>query len=186
MRYRDERREVLKMLSSGVLAYASAPPLRLAAELARLDENEFFDLIEADLEPGFQTLGPRRKLPRWSDIPAKDRPAIVWEEGVFPSTIAILVQKVLKRSSWSMGRAFAPSAPSWLARDPAMRASYKVLVPGSALTMEVPAFRRALRQRPKLCTACEAHTRSLFVQMLQAVPCTSSAFQEGCSPGREA
>jgi CRP-like cAMP-binding protein len=50
---------------------------------------------------------------------------------------------------------------------------YKVLVPGSALTMEVPAFRRALRQRPKLCTACEAHTRSLFVQMLQAVPCTS-------------
>jgi CRP-like cAMP-binding protein len=63
---------------------------------------------------------------------------------------------------------------------------YKVLVPGSALTMEVPAFRRALRQRPKLCTACEAHTRSLFVQMLQAVPCTSSAFQEGCSPGREA
>jgi hypothetical protein len=83
MRYRDERREVLKMLSSGVLAYASAPPLRLAAELAGLDENEFFDLIEADLEPGFQTLGPRRKLPRWSDIPAKDRPAIVWEDGSF-------------------------------------------------------------------------------------------------------
>jgi CRP-like cAMP-binding protein len=49
---------------------------------------------------------------------------------------------------------------------------YQVLVPGSALTMEVPAFRRALRQSPKLRMACEAHTRSLFVQVLQAVPCT--------------
>jgi CRP-like cAMP-binding protein len=48
---------------------------------------------------------------------------------------------------------------------------YQVLVPGSALTMEVPAFRSALRQSPKLRRACEAHTRALFVQMLQAVPC---------------
>jgi CRP-like cAMP-binding protein len=49
---------------------------------------------------------------------------------------------------------------------------YQVLVPGSALTMEVPAFRRALRQSPKLRMACEAHTRALLVQVLQAVPCT--------------
>jgi CRP-like cAMP-binding protein len=49
---------------------------------------------------------------------------------------------------------------------------YRVLVPGSALTMEVPAFRSALRGSPKLRMACEAHTRSLFVQLLQAVPCT--------------
>ena len=48
---------------------------------------------------------------------------------------------------------------------------HRVLVPGSALTMEVPAFRRALRQSPKLRMACEAHTRALLVQMLQAVPC---------------
>jgi CRP-like cAMP-binding protein len=48
---------------------------------------------------------------------------------------------------------------------------YRVLVPGSALTMEVPAFRRALRQSPKLRMACEAHSRALLVQMLQAVPC---------------
>ena len=48
---------------------------------------------------------------------------------------------------------------------------YQVLVPGSALTMEVPAFRSALRQSPKLRTACEAHTRALLVQMFQAVPC---------------
>jgi CRP-like cAMP-binding protein len=48
---------------------------------------------------------------------------------------------------------------------------YQVLVPGSALIMEVPAFWSALRQSPKLRTACEAHTRALLVQMLQAVPC---------------
>jgi CRP-like cAMP-binding protein len=49
---------------------------------------------------------------------------------------------------------------------------YQVLVRGSALTMEVPAFRGALRQSPKLRMACEACTRALWVQLLQAVPCT--------------
>jgi CRP-like cAMP-binding protein len=49
---------------------------------------------------------------------------------------------------------------------------YQVLVPGLALTMEVSAFRSALRQSPKLRMACEVHTISLFVQVLQAVPCT--------------
>jgi CRP-like cAMP-binding protein len=49
---------------------------------------------------------------------------------------------------------------------------YRVLVPGSALTMKVPAFRRALGQRPKLRMACEAGTRAGLVQLLQAVPCT--------------
>jgi CRP-like cAMP-binding protein len=48
---------------------------------------------------------------------------------------------------------------------------YRVLVPGSALTMKVPAFRRALCQSPRLRNACEAHSRALLVQMLQAVPC---------------
>jgi CRP-like cAMP-binding protein len=49
---------------------------------------------------------------------------------------------------------------------------YQVLVPGSALTMDVPAFRRAIGQRPKLRMACEAGTRARWVQLLQAVPCT--------------
>jgi CRP-like cAMP-binding protein len=48
---------------------------------------------------------------------------------------------------------------------------FQVLVSGFALTMQVAAFRSALRQSPKLRTACEAHTRALLVQMLQAVPC---------------
>ena len=38
--------------------------------------------------------------------------------------------------------------------------------------MEVPAFWRALDQRPKLRMACEAGTRARLVQLLQAVPCT--------------
>ena len=49
---------------------------------------------------------------------------------------------------------------------------YQMLVRGSALTMQVPAFRRALRQSPKLRMACEVCTRALLVQLLQAVPCT--------------
>lgn len=48
---------------------------------------------------------------------------------------------------------------------------FRVLVPGSALSLEVPAFRGALRQSPKLRMACEAYTRTLLIQMLQAVPC---------------
>jgi CRP-like cAMP-binding protein len=47
----------------------------------------------------------------------------------------------------------------------------RVLVPGSALALEVPRFRSALRKSLKLRAACEASTRALFVQMLQSVPC---------------
>jgi CRP-like cAMP-binding protein len=46
-----------------------------------------------------------------------------------------------------------------------------MLVPGSALAVEISSFRCALRKRPKLRAFCEAYTRALFVQMLQAVPC---------------
>ena len=48
----------------------------------------------------------------------------------------------------------------------------RVLVPGSALALEVPRFRSALRKSLKLRAACEASTRALFVQMLQSVPCS--------------
>ena len=47
----------------------------------------------------------------------------------------------------------------------------RVLVPGSALALEVPRFRNALRTSLKLRAACEVSTRALFVQMLQSVPC---------------
>jgi CRP-like cAMP-binding protein len=47
----------------------------------------------------------------------------------------------------------------------------RVLVPGSALTLDAPRFRSALRRSPKLRAICEASTRALFVQMLQSVTC---------------
>lgn len=47
----------------------------------------------------------------------------------------------------------------------------QVLVPGSALALEVSWFRDALDSSPQLRAVCEAYTRTLLVQMLQAVPC---------------
>jgi CRP-like cAMP-binding protein len=48
----------------------------------------------------------------------------------------------------------------------------RVLVPGSARTVEVSAFRRALRSSSKFRAACETYTRALLAQVLQAVPCS--------------
>jgi CRP-like cAMP-binding protein len=71
-----------------------------------------------------------------------------------------------------VGREGAVGVGSLLLGGDTALGRYRVLVPGSALTMKVPAFRRALGQRPKLRMACEAGTRARLVQLLQAVPCT--------------
>ena len=71
-----------------------------------------------------------------------------------------------------MGREGAVGVGSVLLGGATALGRCQVLVPGSALTMKVPAFRRALGQRPKLRMACEAGTRARLVQLLQAVPCT--------------
>ena len=71
-----------------------------------------------------------------------------------------------------VGREGAVGVGSLLLGGDTALGRYQVLVPGSALTMEIPAFRRALGQRPKLRMACEAGTRARLVQLLQAVPCT--------------
>jgi CRP-like cAMP-binding protein len=71
-----------------------------------------------------------------------------------------------------VGREGAVGVSSLLLGGDTALGRYQVLVPGSALTMEVPAFRRALRQSPKLRMACEPCARALLVQSLQAVPCT--------------
>jgi CRP-like cAMP-binding protein len=47
----------------------------------------------------------------------------------------------------------------------------QVLVPGMALVVEVSWLRNALGRSPKLRAACQAYTRALLVQILQAVPC---------------
>jgi CRP-like cAMP-binding protein len=48
----------------------------------------------------------------------------------------------------------------------------RVLVSGSARTLEVSAFQRALGSSSKFRAACGAYTRALLVQILQAVPCS--------------
>jgi CRP-like cAMP-binding protein len=48
----------------------------------------------------------------------------------------------------------------------------QVLVPGSALAVEVAAFRNATNRSPSLHAVCEAFTRALLVQLLHAFPCT--------------
>jgi CRP-like cAMP-binding protein len=72
----------------------------------------------------------------------------------------------------TVGREGAVGVASLLLGGGTTLGRYRVLVPGSALSMEVPAFRSALGQSAKLRMACEAHSRSLLVQLLQAVPCT--------------
>jgi CRP-like cAMP-binding protein len=48
----------------------------------------------------------------------------------------------------------------------------RVLLPGSARTVEVSAFRRTLRNSATFRAACETYTRALLAQILQAVPCS--------------
>jgi CRP-like cAMP-binding protein len=76
------------------------------------------------------------------------------------------------RVAVGVGREGAVGVGSLLLGGDTAVGRYQVLVPGSALTMEAPAFRRALGQRPKLRMACEAGTRARLVQLLQAVPCS--------------
>lgn len=71
----------------------------------------------------------------------------------------------------TVGREGAVGVTSLLLGGDTALGRYQVLVPGSALTIAVPAFRSALRQSPTLRTACAAHARALLVQMLQAGPC---------------
>jgi CRP-like cAMP-binding protein len=70
-----------------------------------------------------------------------------------------------------VGREGAVGVASLLLGGDSALGRVRVLVPGSALAMEVSAFRRALRKSPNLRAACAAYTRALFVQVLQAVPC---------------
>ena len=70
-----------------------------------------------------------------------------------------------------VGREGVVGVTTLLLGGDAALARCQVLVPGSALAVEVSAFRNALRQSPKLRMACQAYTRALLVQMLQAVPC---------------
>jgi CRP-like cAMP-binding protein len=71
----------------------------------------------------------------------------------------------------AVGREGAVDVQSFLLGGGTAVGRCRVLVPGSALGVEIWAFRSALRKSPKLRAACEACTRALFIQVLQAVPC---------------
>jgi CRP-like cAMP-binding protein len=48
---------------------------------------------------------------------------------------------------------------------------FRVLIPGSALAVAAWFLRTRLRESPNLRAACEACAQTMFVQMLQTVPC---------------
>jgi CRP-like cAMP-binding protein len=71
----------------------------------------------------------------------------------------------------TVGREGAVGVATLLLGGESALGRYQMLVPGSGLAVDVPPFRRALRESARLSAACEAYTRALFVQVLQAVPC---------------
>jgi len=72
----------------------------------------------------------------------------------------------------ALGREGAVAVATLLLGGNTAPGRFQVLVPGSALAAEVPAFRSVLRQSSKLRTACEAHAKASLVEMLQAAACT--------------
>jgi CRP-like cAMP-binding protein len=71
----------------------------------------------------------------------------------------------------AVGREGAVNVQTLLLGGNTALSRYQILVPGSALAMDVSRFWEVLHRTPKLRTACEAYARALFVQILQAVPC---------------
>jgi CRP-like cAMP-binding protein len=71
----------------------------------------------------------------------------------------------------TVGREGVVGAPTLLLGGQTALSRARVLVPGSARAMAVSVFRGVLRNSPKFRAVCEAYTRALFVQLLQAVPC---------------
>jgi hypothetical protein len=49
---------------------------------------------------------------------------------------------------------------------------YQMLISGSALALEAPHFRTALRDDPKFRNLCEAYTQAFFLQVIQSVACS--------------
>ena len=71
----------------------------------------------------------------------------------------------------TVGREGVVGAATLLLGGESALGCYRVLVPVSALAVQVGRFRDLLRRSPKLQAACEGYTRALFVQVLQAVCC---------------
>jgi Crp-like helix-turn-helix domain len=72
----------------------------------------------------------------------------------------------------TVGREGAVGGPTLLLGGGIASGRYEMLVSGSALAMEVPHFRIALRDNPKFRNLCEAYTQAFFLQVIQNVACS--------------
>jgi CRP-like cAMP-binding protein len=71
----------------------------------------------------------------------------------------------------TVGREGAAGLDTLLMGGDSALGRFQVLIPGSALTMKAWFLRTILRESANLRVACEAYAQTIFVQMLQAVPC---------------
>jgi CRP-like cAMP-binding protein len=72
----------------------------------------------------------------------------------------------------TVGREGAVGGPTLLLGGGIASGRYEMLVSGSALAMDVPHFRIAVRDNPKFRNRCEAYTQAFFLQVIQNVACS--------------
>src|ERR687892_2869901 len=88
------------------------------------------------------------------------------------ASLAALLESRLAVGAATVGREGVVGAAPLLLGGATSLGRSRVLVPGSARTVEVSAFRRALHNSAQFRTACETYARALLAQILQAVPCS--------------
>jgi CRP-like cAMP-binding protein len=71
----------------------------------------------------------------------------------------------------SVGREGAVGGPTLLLGGGIAFSRYRMLTSGSVLAMEVPRFRIAMQENPKLRGLCESYSQAFFVQVLGNVAC---------------
>jgi CRP-like cAMP-binding protein len=72
----------------------------------------------------------------------------------------------------TVGREGAVGGPTLFLGGGISSGRYRMLISGSALALEAPHFRTALRDNPKLRNLCEAYTQAFFLQVIQNVACS--------------
>ena len=98
------------------------------------------------------------------------------EAGLVP--LLAVFEKRVTAAAAAVGREGAIGLATLLLGGESALGRYQVLLPGSALSLEISQFRAALRESPKLKAVCEAFAQALLVQILQAVSCGRSHTME--------
>jgi CRP-like cAMP-binding protein len=157
----------------GTCVVASAMPNRVAVPTGSEGAKPSNRLLRAlpvrelsDLQPYLEPLSPGTVV-----VDANQSLAQIYfvESGVI-SLLAVVENRAAAGVA-TIGREGAVGVAMLLLGGEAALGRCQVLVPGLALAMEVSRFRSALQQSSKLRAACEAWTRVLFIQVLQAVSC---------------